>query len=362
MSISVLMIGPDRSVHGGISGVVNNLYDAGLDQHIHLTYIGTMKEGGKAYKLWTAIIAYIKFRKALPKCDIVHVHVASDRSYLRKSIFIKKAASTGKDILIHQHGGDWEGYYNSLSPKQKEKVKEIFDMGAQVQVLSPWYRDFFVNTVGIDADKIQVFPDTIKIPDIDVDVISKMDTKPLNLLFLGRLCEAKGIRELVEAVSRINSTPIGNARAQLTLAGIWEDESLKFLISKEPYKDFVHYFGWANNEEKVGLFKESDILVLPSYFEGQSVSILEAMAYGLGIVATNVGGIPMMIEDGVTGILVEPRSVESLQKGIERLSNDRELLQRLGKQARMKASNDFNIDNTVDSLVRIYEEIYEKSR
>ena len=56
--IKVLMIGPDRSVHGGISAVVNNYYEAGLDNRVDLKYIGTMKEGSKAYKLLVAIKAY----------------------------------------------------------------------------------------------------------------------------------------------------------------------------------------------------------------------------------------------------------------------------------------------------------------
>lgn len=68
--IKVLMVGPDRSVHGGISGVVNNYYDAGITEKVDLNYIGTMVEGSKLRKLWQAVKAYIKFLKLLPEYPI----------------------------------------------------------------------------------------------------------------------------------------------------------------------------------------------------------------------------------------------------------------------------------------------------
>lgn len=67
--IRVLMIGPARSVHGGISGVVNNYYGAGLDELVDLCYIGTMVEGSKIRKLWQAAKAYVRFLVRLPRCE-----------------------------------------------------------------------------------------------------------------------------------------------------------------------------------------------------------------------------------------------------------------------------------------------------
>ena len=85
------MLGPDRSVHGGISGVVNNYYEGGLDEKVKLRYIGTMVEGSKIRKLWQAVKAYLLFLLVLGGYEIVHVNVASDSSYYRKSVFIRTA-------------------------------------------------------------------------------------------------------------------------------------------------------------------------------------------------------------------------------------------------------------------------------
>ena len=97
--LKVLMVGPDRSVHGGISGVVNGLYEAGLDTRVDLKYIGTMKEGSKLRKLFVAGIAYLSFLFCVDKYDVVHVNVASDNSFKRKSLFVKVAKKHGKKVV-----------------------------------------------------------------------------------------------------------------------------------------------------------------------------------------------------------------------------------------------------------------------
>ena len=134
--IRVLMVGPDRSVHGGISGVVNNYYEAGLDQRIDLCYIGTMVEGSKIRKLVQAVKAFFQFLVRLPGYEIVHVNMASDSSYYRKSFFIKAAKHAGKKIVIHQHGGDFEGFYDrELSDKGREKERKGRSIEGELLVL-----------------------------------------------------------------------------------------------------------------------------------------------------------------------------------------------------------------------------------
>lgn len=339
----VLMVGPDRSVHGGISGVVNNYFEAGLDKKIELCYIGTMVEGSKMRKLIKAAIAYIQFLFKLPTYDIVHVNVASDSSYVRKSIFIKTAKRAGKKIVIHQHGGDFEGYYGSLSEEGKKKVKKVLSMGDAFLVLAPAWKEFF-GTI-IDKDKITVFPDSIEIPPL-----KQKEYGQQKILFLGRLCEAKGIGELLAVMPQLKEK---YPDCELYLGGIWEDADLKQLASLQ--NDSVTYLGWLSGEEKKKYLQECDIFVLPSYFEGQSVAILEAMAYSCGIVASKTGGIPQMIIEGETGLFAKPRDTVSLQKGLEKLLSDKQLCKTLGRKAREKVTGEFSIEKNMEALLEIYE-------
>lgn len=340
------MIGPDRNVHGGISGVVNQYYEAGLDKKIKLKYIGTMKEGSKLYKLAVAALAYVRFVTALPGYDIVHVNVASDSSFIRKSVFIRTAKLFGKKLVIHQHGGDFTTfYYKESSEKNQKKIREVLNMADVFLVLAPFWKDFFAKLR--DPSGIVVLPNSINIPDA---YHKKYDQK--KILFLGRLCEAKGIRELLMCIRKLRAE---YEDVQLYVGGIWEDKELWELAKQN--QDAVTFLGWIDGNEKAKWLRECDIFVLPSYFEGQPVSVLEAMANYCGVVATRTGGIPMMVEDGFTGVLVEPKNAGDLYRGLSELLGDPKKCERLGLAAREKVEKEFSIEQSIKVLV---EEIYER--
>lgn len=342
----VLMIGPARSVHGGISGVVNNYYEAGLDRRIELRYIGTMVEGGRLRKLLQAIIAYLRFLPALPGCDIVHVNMASDNSYRRKSIFIRTAKRFHKKIVIHQHGGDFETFYDrEQNDRGRERIRRVLDMGDAFLVLAPAWRDFFGSIIG--RERITVLPDSIAMP-----AAYEKSYDNHEVLFLGRLCREKGIGELLESVPAL-------AREfpdfHLYLGGVWEDKTLEELAAGEA--DHVTWLGWVSGEEKTQWLRRCRIMTLPSYFEGQSVSLLEGMAHYCGIVAADTGGIPQMIVQEETGLLVPVRDAEALQEGLLRLLRDDSLCRRLGMAARRKAEAEFGIEENMRTLLGIYEKV-----
>lgn len=352
----VLMIGPDRSVHGGISGVVNNYYAAGLDQRIDLCYIGTMVEGSKAAKLACAVRAYFRFLRQLPKYDIVHVNMASDSSYYRKSIFIRTAKRCrqkqgtgercGKRIVIHQHGGNFPDFYEKeISAAGRRRVRKVLSMGDAFLVLGTAWKEFFGTIIG--AERITVLPDAIRIPAAEPKQYGVH-----KILFLGRLCKAKGIGELLSVMPGLREKC---PDVHLYLGGIWEDEDLK--RQAQAMGEYVTDLGWVSGEAKQKLLQECDIFVMPSYFEGQSVSILEAMAYACGIVASKTGGIPDMITEGETGLFAKPQDTRTLADGLRRLLEEPDLCRRLGENARGKAAREYSIDDNIKRLLAIYETI-----
>ncbi len=342
----VLMLGPDRSVHGGISGVVNNYYEGGLDQKIRLRYIGTMVEGSKAKKLLRAVRAYFLFLLVLGNYEIVHVNMASDSSYFRKSIFIRTAHLFGKKIVIHQHGGDFTNFYEKdLSEKGRKGVRRVLGMADAFLVLAPPWKEFFGGLIG--KERITVLPDAIPV----FPAVKKRYGQH-KLLFLGRLCREKGIRELLSCIPALREK---YPDIRLYLGGIWEDEALKEEAAR--YTGQVVWTGWISGEEKRKYLEDCDIFVLPTYFEGQSVAVLEAMAASCAVVASDTGGIPMMIADGENGILVKPRDREALFHALDRALSDAALCERLGKEARRRAEADFSLEENMNCLLRIYESI-----
>ena len=344
--IKVLMVGPDRSVHGGISGVVNNYYDAGITEKVDLNYIGTMVEGSKLRKLWQAVKAYIRFLKLLPEYPIVHVNVASDSSYYRKSLFIKAAKRAGRKIVIHQHGGDFETFYEKeQNDRGRARIRQVLSMGDVFLVLSPKLKQFFKGI--LEPSKVILCPNAVPVP----DSIEKEYGKQ-RILFLGRLCKEKGLRELFSVLPQLHGQ---FPQMHVLLGGIWEDEEL--LEEAAKMKEYVTDLGWLQGEAKKNYLRTSDLFVFPTYFEGQPVSVLEAMAYQCGIVATRVGGIPQMIEQEQTGLLIEPKDPEGLKSALQKLLSDPELCERLGKNARAKVQKEFSIEKSLQELIKIYQQL-----
>ena len=123
----VLMVGPGRDVMGGISTVVNSYYELGLNKEVELRYVSSMEDGSKLKKLLVAFNSYMEFSRHIKEYDIVHVHMAAQASFTRKSIFIKKAKKAGKKIIIHQHSADFDDFYFRQSDAKKRKqIKKTF--------------------------------------------------------------------------------------------------------------------------------------------------------------------------------------------------------------------------------------------
>ncbi len=122
--------------------------------------------------------------------------------------------------------------------------------------------------------------------------------------------------------------------------------------------DRALFAGQRPNSEIPGLVAAMDVLVCSSDFEGTPAAVLEWMAAGKPIVATAVGGIPAIIEDGVGGLLVPPRAPDALAGAIRQLLDDPGLRQRLGAAARQRQQADFRLARTVEILEDLYETLY----
>lgn len=348
--MKVLMIGPARSVHGGVSAVVNNYYAAGLDQQIKLKYIATMVDGSKMRKLIQAMLAYITFLFALPSYHILHVNMAADASCYRKKIFIDTAWLFRKKIIIHEHGGDFEGfYYERCSEKQRANIKRSLNRAKIFLVLSESWKKFFSEIV--DEDKIHVLQNGIVIP-----TKVKQDYSNHKVLFLGRLCKEKGIGELLEAV------PVIQKQIQdfkLILGGVWEEGNEALKEKARALSETVLCPGWISEKEREALFQECSIFVLPTWFEGQPISLLEAMAAGMCVAASAVGGIPQIMgkESDVTGILLPPKDADTLADELIKLLKDEEQRRKMGQNARIRIINNYDVNRNVEALVGFYKEI-----
>ena len=169
---------------------------------------------------------------------------------------------------------------------------------------------------------------------------------------VGRLAPQKGVRTLVEAARLLKTSGV-----QVLLVGDGPQRSrLEQEIRRLAVGDVVHLFGFVPHERVPAVLTHADLLVLPSLYEELGTILLEAMWVGLPIVASRTGGIPDIIDDGVTGVLVEPGDPEVLARAIDRLLADSDLARRLGEAARGRA-RDYDWGVLAERVLAIYQEV-----
>ena len=118
--------------------------------------------------------------------------------------------------------------------------------------------------------------------------------------------------------------------------------------------DSFEYVGLVSGQTKCDFLRSLDAFVLPTYFEGLPMSLLESMSYGKAPIVTPVGSIPQVVKDGENGIFVKDHDVDSIVDAIKRLSEDRTLLRKLGEEARKTIFSQFSPNKYIEKLNDIY--------
>ncbi len=181
------------------------------------------------------------------------------------------------------------------------------------------------------------------------------DTKSRNnIIFVGRLDSMKGVDVLIEAFKKLWDEGL---HAHLDIVGDGpEKNSLQYMVEMMGINDGVSFYGEVQNVMK--FMQKADLFVLPSLSEGLSNVILEAMACGLPVVATRVGGNTDLIQDGINGILVDSLSQEQLKGAIKELLEDTVLAGKLAAEARRAVEKKYSIEQIVDQYVSLYSDIF----
>ena len=175
----------------------------------------------------------------------------------------------------------------------------------------------------------------------------------VRFLFLGQLTERKGLAVLVDAFARLR------ADADLLLVGgDWQSPGFPQQILNR-----LHQSGLAARVHRenhrgdiAALLEDCDVFVLPSLSEARPRVIIEAMCMGRPVVASRVGGVPEIVEDGITGLLVPPDDPAALADALRRLAESADLRLELGRQGRIRAERDFHPERTVERYLAAYRE------
>ena len=190
---------------------------------------------------------------------------------------------------------------------------------------------------GVDADRFK-------------PVHRMLDDGPLNLLCVGRLIERKGQHYLIEAMKRLTDEGFD---LRLNLIGMGDARSaIEAQVVRSGLQNRVRFHGYVPRETIAEHYAAAHVFVLPSYNEGMSVALLEAMASRLAVVATPNAGTPELIDPEVNGLVFDWGDVDRLAAHLRRLAQDRTLVRRMGEASRRRAE-EFSWDRSAFRYVEL---------
>jgi colanic acid/amylovoran biosynthesis glycosyltransferase len=181
----------------------------------------------------------------------------------------------------------------------------------------------------------------------------KRPTGPLQVLTVGRLVPGKGHALLLEALYALRARGV---EVEATFVGDGPDRrGLESLTRELMLQRHVRFAGAVGQDELPAWYAQANAFCLPTLAEGLGVVLLEAMAAGLPVVSTRVMGVPEVVEDGATGLLVSPGRVDELADALERLAASPDLCERMGRHGRVRVDTEFALDAATTRLIELFE-------
>jgi len=292
---------------------------------------------------------------------------------LRSCFYLKKYLSKNKVDLIHAHTRVAQVLASFLSKKFKIPLvttchgffkprwhrRKFPCWGDKVIAISNQVQNHLMKDFSVKEENVLLIHNGV-----DVDrsnnsskVALKKEMKiPLDYFIVGsaaRFSDVKGLEYLIKSIpfilrdyQNVTLVLIGYGKEELRLRQVVSELDLKkYVIFYKPAKDIFHYL------------KVLDIFVMPSLQEGLGLSILEAQAQNIPVIASNVGGIPDVIEHNVTGILVAPKDPSAIGKAVTELIKNQSLCQQLKSNAYSRLKEKFSLSKMVNDTEKAYKEL-----
>jgi glycosyltransferase involved in cell wall biosynthesis len=337
---------------GGIDRLNDAIFDSiSLRPELGLDCVRLVTRGkrGLARAQGVFALALVRFcASALSgKIDLLHIHLSDRGSSYRKAILGMAARTLKVPYVLHLHGVYLREAWAKPAPIFKYGLKQLFNGSVQVIVLGRYWREVLLERIPEACSRIIVLPNaTPTQPSRRV----RCAGDPVRITFLGQLGARKGVPELVKALGRLEHAKGWSA----TIAGDGDVEGTRAQAGREGILDRVTIPGWLHAAARTELLADTDILVLPSHAENLPMVVVEGFAHGLAVIATPVGAVPEVVEDGYNGILVPSGDEGSLATAIERLVLNEDLRRSLGAAAKKTHSERFEFNKYIYRLADIW--------
>jgi glycosyltransferase involved in cell wall biosynthesis len=251
--------------------------------------------------------------------------------------------------VVHLHGSGYDTYYRDAPQILKFFIRFLFVHAELAVVLGEHWYQFLVSSLRVPSKRVRIVYNGV--PDHGV---MKYTTKGHILITsIGLVGTRKGTDVLLDALARLPK----QVAWKCIIAGNGEVRHYKQISAKLGIEDRVEFLGWVNEQQVTALLHRTDVFVLPSRYENQPLTILEAMAAGLPVISTRIGAIPEQVRDGVSGILVDPGDVRALRDALLRLIEDPRTRADMGRVGRQRYEECFSAKTFAEGIIAVYREV-----
>jgi len=366
-SVRVLVVGQTPPPYGGQAIMIQKLLEGNYKRielfHVRMSFSKEMGEAGsfKLHKILELLKVIVMITRARLKYrpQILYYPPSGPKFWpvLRDIAILAATRWMFPKVVFHFHAGGLGNYYTKLPSILKPLFRKAYFNPAAAIHLSKYSPS---DGESIQAGRIYVIPNGIE----DVyptysDYKGQFNQTPV-ILFVGALYESKGVFDLLHAAHILKSQ---GYRFQMRLMGQGSEEmetAIRNFISENGLNVSVKLIGVKIGDEKWREFAIADIFCFPTYFEAETfgVVLLEAMMFGLPIVATRWRGIPALVKDGENGFLVPIKTPEELAEKLKLLLDDKCLRKSMGRRGREIFLKEYTIDKFRERMEQVFLEVY----
>ena len=372
--LKILMIGPRPPQLGGIEFVVDDLLKSKLVEWSQVYHLDTSKPKSRShsqfksvsgyarsfrrplrisfYSFGYSIIALLKIlmRLAFGGDQIVNLHSAAYMSFWEKCLFLDLAKLFRKKVVVHIHGSNFDRFVQESRGLQRRLLHAHLRRFDCVIALSPLWVKFFADY--LPADKIGLSENGIQ---TEAYAVKVADPAPFPcIVFVGEVCQRKGIYDLLDIMPNLVAQL---PAVKLIVAGPGEIDQVRQKAENLNLLMRVEFVGPQFGLNKLKFLQQGWCFCLPSYAEVFPVVIIEAMACGLPVVSTQIGGIPDAVVHNETGLLVSAGDRQGLEAALLRILTDQEVRLRMGRQGKQRAFECYDVNMSAAKLQSIYQRV-----
>lgn len=351
----VLMVGPLLDHYGGVSVVASMLMHSDLTERADVTYVASANKHAIPRKIGRFALAFaetVRILQGPDAPDIVHLHASAGPSFHRKAILAAVARRFRKRVIFQVHSGRFVDFFDHGHVLLRRMITTTLDTADEIIVLAQVWKAQFATLTRNPS--ITVLPNPV---DCAAFAAEPRRHDGATLLYLGDIAPHKGVFDLLTALAIIRSRL---PEARLVFCGRGPTGEIWQRARRLQIADRLQCPGYVGGETKQQFLREATLYVHPAYVEALGVSLLEALAAGLPIVATRTGGIPEVVEDGVNGLLVAPGDVEALARSVIDLLNRPDLRAEMARRNRYKAVRHFDLPIIAGRLATLYEAVHSR--